>query len=139
MGTEIGETTKIHRFGRCLVAFTGAPGAILAELSKQRHLGTWPRLEIARAMSQVNEPDTAALVLDRAGLWRICEDGHTWPAWNKIDTLGSGGDLARGYLTGFAAAGGTIGMDQVKAAVEFAATVDAGCGNGVQIEYLYTD
>ncbi len=72
------------------------------------------------------DEDSSALVLTSDGtLWGVSE-GATWPVRTRLKTIGSGGDLASGYL----AALGSSDKKSVRAAQKYVATQRTDCGSG---------
>jgi len=72
------------------------------------------------------DEDSSGLALAADGtLWGVSE-GATWPVRQKVKAIGSGGDLATGYL----AALGAHGRKAVREAQRYVATQRTDCGSG---------
>lgn len=73
----------------------------------------------------VDEGSSALALAADGTLWSISE-GATWPVRTRSKAIGSGGDLATGYLSAL----GAWDKKSVRAAQRFVATQRTDCGSG---------
>lgn len=74
---------------------------------------------------------SSALVLLPSGAVHRIEEGIIWPAAFGLQAIGSGGDLALGYLSAHERLGGILDRDMARLAFAFVAKRRSDCGMGV--------
>lgn len=77
------------------------------------------------------DSDSYALVLLPSGDVHRIEDGRRWPAVQGLQAIGSGGDLALGWLSALLSGEAVIDKRQIRRAFAFVAKKRADCGGGV--------
>lgn len=131
-------TPKIVRHANCLFASAGSAyvnSKLLSAVQGARDEDILDRM--AQAMrAPEDKGDGHVLVVQEGKLWTI--DGHgalleiDFPYW----AIGSGYQAALGYLAGAESDPKNIREGHAICAVEFAATLNTDCGDGVQVELL---
>jgi hypothetical protein len=79
------------------------------------------------------DKDSTALVLLPSGDIHRVESGRVWPAEHGLVGIGSGSDLAVGYLIGLGRSGA---REDVRAAFKFVASRRTDCGGGVDFRHF---
>lgn len=74
-----------------------------------------------------------ALVLLPSGAIHRIEAGRVWPAEKSPAAIGSGGDLALGYLMGLGRSGELV---DIRAAFKFVSSRRSDCGGGVDFRHF---
>jgi hypothetical protein len=76
-----------------------------------------------------------ALVLLPSGDVHLIEDKRVWPKARGLQAIGSGGDLAIGWMSGYTQATGATYTD-IRAAFRFVASRRVDCGGGCDIRWF---
>lgn len=129
----------------------------LVKIAKNRHLiaaasgNASCTLDVRRAVRKgCSDPidliehvdsDSYALVLLPSGDVHRIEDGRVWPAERGLAAIGSGGDLALGWLAATAWANGCpeasgFGREAVRLAFRFVEKKRTDCGGGVDFRFF---
>ncbi len=123
-GDSISSMVKVAKNLWLIAAASGDAASTLAVKRAVRRGATTPE----DLLAHVNK-DSYALVLTHAGVLARLQGGVVWPH-SGLDAIGSGGEMALGYLGG---AGGDVTQELVRAALRFVFRRRADCGGGVDV------
>lgn len=122
-----GAASAMRKIGRNRWLMAGSAGmatSTLAVLSALRAGARTPQDLLPHV-----DKDSAALVLTASGRLYQIQDGAVWPLSKGVHAVGSGADLALGFLAGARA----VHAAAARRALRFVATRRADCGNGVNL------
>jgi hypothetical protein len=130
--TDNGESSSIIKLAKnaniiCAVAGTAACNMLVKKAIKEG-------CDDPNSLLKLIDRDSYALILTPDGILRQAQDGVLWPC-KQYAAIGSGGNLALGFATGYMAAMGSTKITPVLArkALQFAAKHRSDCGGGCDI------
>lgn len=124
---EAGSLIKIAKNPRLIAAAAGNATSTL-DVRRAVRKGA----ESADDLIEHVDKDSVALVLLPSGDVHKIQDGRVWPAERGMQAVGTGGDLALGWLFG-AEEYEPLDRAHIRRALRFAASRRSDCGGGVDI------
>ena len=122
-----GAASAMRKIGRNRWLIAGCAGAATSTLAVLRALRAGAR--VPEDLVPHVDKESEALVLTNSGRIYQILDGAVWPMPKAVHAVGSGADLALGFLAG----SGCSHPAAARRALKFVATRRADCGNGVNL------
>jgi hypothetical protein len=122
-----GAASAMRKIGRNKWMIAGCAGLATSTLAVLTALRAGARVP-ADLLSAVNK-ESAALVLTASGRLYQIQDGAVWPLPKGLHAVGSGADLALGFLAGSRSTHAAA----ARRALRYVATRRADCGSGVNL------
>ena len=123
--------TKIAKNKWLIAAASGNASCCLAVRLAVRK-GAWSLHDLIEHV----DADSSALVLLPSGASHIIEGGVIWPATSGLQAIGTGGDLALGWLSAHERLGGVLDRDMIRLAFRFVEKKRSDCGGGVDFRFF---
>lgn len=127
--TEDGASSSLVKLSKNAWIIAGVAGLATANLDVKAAVRAGA--ESAEDLLPYIDAHSYALVLSWDGRLRLVSEGQVWPTTGPCAALGSGGDLALGYMHG---AGFSVTC--ARAAQRFVAKHRVDCGGGCDVRYF---